>query len=565
MAVLFKAVLDVNTLLQDAGQTSFYFQLMHAHNSTAELLVLNTCPRAHGAGYEHGNRQGCLTGTRETILDEIESWTKDFNKSPIYWLNGVAGTGKSTIAQTTAEHIFADGRLGASFFCSRDFKDRSNLQFIFPTLSFQLAYRYPDFRSILIPLLQSKPDIGYESLHNQMKRLIVTPLHQMDIPTVIIIDALDECVDDEPQSAILSVMGRFVEEIPKVKFFITGRPEPRIHSGFRLQLLKPITNVFILHEIERPSIDADIRLFLEHKLSELADRHQLGGWPSPKHIDLLCQRAAGLFVYAVATVKFLDSKIHLPSKRLDVIVNLPECTTPEGKTQFKPNTTLDALYTSILQAAFSEEAIDAFTNIQSTIGTLVSLANPLPLSGIAELVGLEPAEVKLFLTAIQSLLVLSEEDPATPVKLFHKSFPDFITNPTRCLDNRFYIPPGNLHHELVLSCLKLMNRTLEQNMLSLPNYALNSEVVDLPKKVEDQISIGLQYACKSWYNHLVRTKEDVTDITSALHCFFGDKFLAWLEVLSVLGAARNAVIALETLILWLQEVCLGSLFNISRN
>jgi hypothetical protein len=184
-----------------------YSQLTHTHDSTAELLVLNMCPRARGAGYQHGDRRGCLTGTRETVLDKIESWTNDFDKSPVYWLNGVAGTGKSTIAQTTAERLFADGRLGASFFCSRDFKDRSDLQLIFPTLAFQLAYKYPDFRSILVPLLQSNPDIGYESLHSQMERLIVTPLKEKGISTVIIIDALDECVDDEPQSAILSVMG----------------------------------------------------------------------------------------------------------------------------------------------------------------------------------------------------------------------------------------------------------------------------------------------------------------------------------------------------------------------
>jgi hypothetical protein len=145
------------------------------------------------------------------------------------------------------------------------------------------------------------------------------------------------------------------------------------------------------------------------------------------------------------------------------------------------------------------------------------------------------------------------------VKLFHKSFPDFITDPTRCLDKRFYIPPGNLHHELLFNSLRLMNNALDQNILSLPDYALNSEIVDLPRRVEDQISVALEYACRSWYTHLVKTREDVSDIISALHHFLEEKFLAWLEVLSALGAASNAVIALETLIPWLEEVCSGSL------
>ena len=67
-------------------------------------------------------------------------------KQQIFWLNGLAGTGKSTITQTVAKTVFGDGMVGASFFCSRDFEDRSNLQAIFPTLAFQLAHKDPHFQ-----------------------------------------------------------------------------------------------------------------------------------------------------------------------------------------------------------------------------------------------------------------------------------------------------------------------------------------------------------------------------------------------------------------------------------
>src|SRR5258708_22035385 len=80
------------------------------------------------AGYLCGNRQGCLKGTRKEVLLHIEQWLMDDKDQRIFWLNGLAGTGKSTIAQTFAEISFADGKLGASFFCSRDFEDRSNLR-----------------------------------------------------------------------------------------------------------------------------------------------------------------------------------------------------------------------------------------------------------------------------------------------------------------------------------------------------------------------------------------------------------------------------------------------------
>jgi len=523
--------------------------------------VLNSCRRAEGAGFRHGGRQGCLRGTRKGVLDDIELWSKDSNVSPIYWLNGLAGTGKSTIAQTIAERIFSDGRLGASFFCSRDFKDRRNLHYIFTTLAFQLAHKYHEFRSVLVPLLRSNPDIGHESLFNQMRELLVEPLSSSDISTVVIIDALDECTDEDPQSAILSVMGRLVERIPNVKFFITGRPEPRIQSGFRLVLLRPLTDVFVLHEVEPSVINADIRLFLKHGLSELAERRGIerGTWPKDEHLDLLCERAGGLFVYAVATLRFLDHTFARPSKQLDIITRAPGSTTHEGKAKLQSSTTLDSLYLSSFQNAFDGTDAEDDEKVRFVIGAVVLAANPLPPSTIATLVGLEKQEVMDLLRLIQSLLKLPE-DPDSPVLPFHKSFPDFITDPLRCPNKRFHVSPRAGHLKLALSCLKLMNDSLEQNLLSLPNYALNSEVEDLQTRIEVRISTALKYACKSWYSHLTEVRGDITTAISSLRSFLQEGFLAWLEVLSVIGAVRDAVTALEKLMLWLQKVCF-SLFS----
>ena len=515
--------------------------------------MLNSCRRARAADYCHGNRRGCLKGTRDTVLNEIESWAKDSDSSQIFWLNGLAGTGKSTISQTIAERFFAEGLLGASFFCSRDFEDRSNLHSIFPTLAFQLAHKYPDFRSHLVSLLRTNPDVVDESLYSQMQKLITEPLRETGISTVIVIDALDECKDDEPSSAILSVLGRFVEEITEAKFFITGRPEPRIRTGFRLPLLADSTDVFVLHDVHSSLIESDIRIFLKHELSELWQRRQLEGFPGDGQVDILCRRAAGLFVYAVATVRFLDSNTHLPRHRLDVILKVPGSTSHEGKTRFNPKTTLDSLYTSILQTAFSEEDPDVDSKVQTIVGTIVILVNPLPPLAIAKLICLEPEEVVMYLQLIQSVLPLGE-DSDQPVKPFHKSFPDYITDPSRC-DTRFLVSPGPLTLELTANCLRLMNEELEQDLLALPEYSLNSEVEDLQTRISSRISIALQYACRSWYTHLAETRGEITDIILHLRVFLEGKFLAWLEVLSVLGEVGSASVGLEKVMIWLQEVC----------
>ena len=295
-------------------------------------------------------------------------------------------------------------------------------------------------------------------------------------------------------------------------------------------------------------------MFLTHELSELAQRRQLEEWPTEEHIDILCSRAAGLFVYAVATVRFLGSSIHLPQDQLDKLLKVPGSSTHEGKTRLDSETTLDSLYTSILQTAFSEEYPNVDSKVRSIIGTIVMLVNPLPPPGIAELIGLKPEEVNLYLGLVQSLLPLGE-DSDQPVKPFHKSFPDFITDPSRC-NTRFLVSPGRLNLELGANCLRLMIDELEQNLLSLPEYALNSEVGDLQTRIDRRISTALQYACRSWYNHVAEIKGDIADVTPHLRIFLEKKFLAWLEVLSVLGDLGSSTVGLEKLIVWLREVCL---------
>jgi hypothetical protein len=221
------------------------------------------------AGYRCGNRQGCLRGTREGVLKDIQVWFTGERPQRVFWLNGLAGTGKSTIAQTFAETTFVDGKLGASFFCSRDFEDRSNLQKIFPTLAFQLACQYPDFRKKILRVLKERPDVAHESLCSQVEKLILGPLEATRTPTLIIIDALDECKDEEPASAILSILSRYVDQLPRVKFFITGRPEPRIRTGFRLKPLVPVTEVLKLHEVKPEAVDKDIELLFRTQLANL--------------------------------------------------------------------------------------------------------------------------------------------------------------------------------------------------------------------------------------------------------------------------------------------------------
>ena len=94
-------------------------------------------------------------------------------------------------------------------------------------------------------------------------------------------------------------------------------------------------------------------------------------------------------------------------------------------------------------------------------------------------------------------------------------------------------------------------------MCGLPDAVTNSEVGDLRERAERYIDHGLRYACESWHKHFVDLRtvpSRAPNIISVLHRFLEEKFLSWLEVLSVLGTVRDAVDALEVAANWL-EVC----------
>jgi WD40 repeat protein len=506
---------------------------------------------AADAGHRSGNRQGCLKGTRKDVFWRIERWLMDERDQRVFWLNGLAGTGKSTISQTLAEMCFADGRLGASFFCSQDSEDRSNLRTIFPTLAFQLAYRYPLFRNELLRVLETNIDVGRESLCSQMEKVIVGPLKTIRIPTLIIIDGLDECKDEEPASAILSVLSRYVGQIPDVKFFITGRPEPQIRSGFRLAALRPITEVFKLDDIERSLADVDIKRFFSTHLAGIA-RHRnhrdfTEEWPSLSDIDILCEKAAGSFIYASTVIKFIKSEDHPPTEMLALITSLPQSATGEG------NSGINFLYTQVLEQAFRTVGTDdkgIYGRFRSVMGAVLLMFNPLPMRALLSL--LRMSGIPATLRSLHSLLFVPNGG-ADPIRVLHKSFPDFLTDPSRCKDARFFVNPSIHHRGILLSCLNLMKERLERNICDLDDYAPLDKVEDLPSRRSARIGDALEYACQFWARHLVGVPScghGVEEVHKAIDEFFTTRLLYWIEALIVMRSLDVSLYAMNNIRQW---------------
>jgi WD40 repeat protein len=525
---------------------------------------LDRLPRANGAGHTSGDRKPCLKGTRTAVLKEIYDWEMDDTGTTIYWLKGVAGCGKTAVAQEVAEHSAAKGRLGGSFFCSRDFEDRRNLRLIIPTLASQLAHHHPTtFRPALARAIRSSPDIRHDKLDVQFENLIIGPLKSIETPMTIVIDALDECNDKDPVSQFLSALARHVNQIRNVKFFITGRPEDHIRSGFEIPSLR--TKILPLHDIESDVVDSDIELYVKARLAEIAmrKRHSIAGpWPSGKDVIAITKKSSGFFIIASVIIDFIDDPYETPQDQLKLILSMSDSGIYAGKS------VIDVRYSQILASSFRDAPEDdsrPFEQFRLVVASIILAFNPLSRASLAKILGMTSQRISTILYRLHAVLIVPDSD-VEPIRICHKSFADFLIDHQRCSDARLHITAPSHHLDFCISCLKLMDRTLKRNICELPRYAMNDDIEDLPMRRETYIGAPLMYACEFWANHLrlsnTTCDDSCTETVKFVNRFFKKSVLSWLEVFSIGGNLQVAIYSLHNARGWLTGVSVQILITI---
>src|SRR5882762_7770000 len=136
----------------------------------------------------------CFGNTREALLKEISEWVPASDMPPIYVLSGLAGIGKSTVAQTVAARSDNLHSLGASFFFSRSEVDRGNAQKFFTTIAYQLCVYDAEFSQAIGSALLTKQgsDATTKDPAKQLEALILKPLRGIvksrSRPIVVVVD-----------------------------------------------------------------------------------------------------------------------------------------------------------------------------------------------------------------------------------------------------------------------------------------------------------------------------------------------------------------------------------------
>jgi hypothetical protein len=437
-------------------------------------------------------------------------------------LYGIAGSGKSAIAQSLSELCVKDNILAASYFFDRREKEGCRTERIAPTIAYQLALSIPALKQPICNALNQDMTILDTDFKNQLHKLIVEPLKSLsgpDLPLLVVIDAIDEWnYEDRVHVVQLLALATSIQGRPPFRFLITSRPETRIKAIFKDPKIHHAT---LRVDLEDFSPDADIRLFLQRRLSDIrrARDHIMteipSPWPSNEQMNSLVAKSSGLFIYASTSVKFIEDERASPQDQLEIILN-----DNPGQSD------LDRLYSQVLSSSCDPD------ELRSVIGAIILLRIPLSLRELGCLLGIPVGRLQLVLENLHSILSIPANPDTGPVTTWHLSLHDFLTCSSRA--GIYYIDPSLKHADLTKLCLMRI-ATLPKPP---PRICRHLDPIQCRSAIKDYFETSLiseriatKYACWYWSSHLAESSETRTDLLADMVRFSKYCIIPWSIVL----------------------------------
>jgi hypothetical protein len=476
----------------------------------------------------------------------IYDWASDINTPNILWLSGSPGAGKSAIASTVASTLREGSRLGSRFFFKSGDETLGDPASLWRTVASDLARFDSAIKEFIITVLkEGKVDLEGGDVELHFKYLINAPLeknHGRSDPTVIVVDALDECgPNGSPQRKLLLRTLKDWSRLPtSFKLLVTSRDEHDIR-----QSLQNIGQHIGLPtgELVEPEASKDISRFFRVQFAEIVTSYPTlsNSWPGEVAVGRLTDRSAGLFIWAQTVMRFMLEGG--PEDQLALILNGND----EGAN-------IDSLYITILEHSLRKvdrRVLDAF---QTVVGAVILAKTPLHREDLKHLLGSAPevTSVDFILNKLSSVISTGETD--TLLRISHQSFADFLTDPER--SKSFFIDPKKQNLRLAQLCVRTMIHGLRFNICDLEtSYLFNNEVPGLPSRIQAAIPPHISYSCRFWGQHLQgtpNTNPEANILFADIKYFLRNDILYWLEVLSLIKEVSVAVPTLISAAGWIQ-------------
>ena len=485
----------------------------------------------------------CMEGTREAILNKIidcvttGSGQIDDLQSNTYWIYGLPGIGKTSLAHSICERLNEQKQLVGSFFCQRDDTNSSEPRNILPTLIYKLVEISPPFRRIVVESLRSDPNLTSESMKDTLFldfiRSLPHPPNEHSL--VFVIDALDECGDAQSREDVMKALTDAAAQAPWLKIIVTSRPEADIQRFFK-GLPRSSHSSYDLATDE--GAGDDLRTFARSQFDSVVSHwHLPTSWPEEFDFNRVISCANGLFIF-IKTLALALKKCEDPEESLKDTLQGSAGTGLES---------LYGLYSSILK---SHSNIGGFWRMIVVITTAQHY--PLCKEPIAKLAGVKSHLVETLVDALSSLLYRDEKANGA-IRVRHLSISDFFLSDFCDYQSKLQ----GAHMQQGIACLETMVEQLRFNICNLEDSRLaNAEVQDLQSRIKQNISDPLQYSSLYWSSHICFSPDSISRdprVLGKLKEFFEGLYpLFWIEVLSIMGMVPIGAPSLRRVITWVR-------------
>jgi hypothetical protein len=506
-----------------------------------------------------------IEGEKDRLLRDCYAWILDDStfqrwraqgESRLLWIRGDPGKGKTMMTMgliaelsqgpkarlpsRTMSKIMARLKLSSQpclvtyFFCQSTRPELSNAVSVLRGLIYLLVTQQDQ----LIRHVQkryeadgSKPFEGSNAIYT-LREILSDILKDPTLPTTyLLIDALDECTTGLSTLLLIITDNSFARR-SNVKWLVTSRNLPEIE-----QYLQPDSaGVKVSLEVSADQVSRAVAAFIKFKVHRLATVKKYEARLYAEVQQLLLDKAGGTFLWVSLVCKEIE---RVPLYRTREVLQAM----PAG---------LDPLYDRMMTQILAQDDTRTAKYCKDVLRAVAVAFRPLHLKELVVVAGL-PSNLFDHFQAVANLIshcgsfLTVRQDT---VSFIHLSAKDYLVSGNG--RHLFHGAAVEEHRQVTYRLLGAMRSLLRRDLCGLER--LGAQTTELTRRIEISILTQIAYACEYWVDHLCAsdltsstTSEDILQDGGVVDLFLQEKFLYWLEALSLCKSMSNGVLAVEKL------------------
>ncbi|KAJ0136869.1 Uncharacterized protein HZ326_20131 [Fusarium oxysporum f. sp. albedinis] len=467
----------------------------------------------------------------------FKTWRED-HRSRLLWVKGDPGKGKTMllcgIIRELEKSTPSDGIL-SYFFCQATDSQINNATAVLRGLIYMLIQQQTSLISHVREQYgpDGKPLFREVNTWVALSGILRNILHDPGLKnTCLVVDALDECETDLP--LLLGFISQNSAS-PRVKWIVSSRNRLDIDQQLKLRDSGMKLSLELTENASRVSSAVDA--YIDAKISELEslqDKHKA------QVRDIMRQKANGTFLWAALVIQELQA-----ANSWDILQVVEEV--PMG---------LEELYDRMISQIqrLKRKDPEFCRLILSTVALVYRppcLAELGVLSGLPNEIAGSTKNMRGIVAMCGSFLTIRDDY----VYLIHQSVKDYLVGKEGGNANGIIFPSGTsyIHNAIFSRSLQAIGM-LRRDIYNLRDSGL---LISELKTPDPDPLVAIQYSCVHWIDHfcdalesLEHREDSIRQLTDdgPVSGFLKERFLYWLESLSLVGKLSSGVLSIRKLL-----------------